>query len=314
MQQHARGEVPDHLPYGLDRLAGGGFEVSPREPPMQLQGKLGKLDRRLRYDWRHGLAKSSADILLTWDERIGVPASMRQNVPVVTGVIWGTEQPTSTLTAALRRAAKVWVSSSSQLKLLAALRVTGAEYVPMGVDSQFFRPQPYPQTRSVLSVGNDRSRDWDTIIRTYDRLSSSSNVLQLITRSAVPDRRSSVIQVTRPVSHSRLVDQYGSSAVVTVALKPNHHVSGVTVVLEAMSCARPVVVTNTPGMSDYVEDGVTGTLVPYGDDSSMAQAIADLLDDPERAQAYGAAGRAAVLKRFNTQAQADRLSQIMATL
>ena len=104
---------------------------------------------------------------------------------------------------------------------------------------------------------------------------------------------------------------YGRATLVAVLTRPNVHASGLTVTLEAMASGRPVVVTNTPGLSDYVIDGETGFLVPPGDDRAAAQAIVTLLTDSDRARAMGARGRSEVEASFTTEHQAALLAQLM---
>lgn len=62
---------------------------------------------------------------------------------------------------------------------------------------------------------------------------------------------------------------------------------------EAMALGLPVVATGVGGLTELIEDGRTGLLVPPGDPAAIAGAVAALLEDPARAQAIGAAARAA---------------------
>jgi len=62
--------------------------------------------------------------------------------------------------------------------------------------------------------------------------------------------------------------------------------------LEASAMGRPVVATRVGGLPTAVLDGVTGVLVAPRDPAALAAAIQSLLDDPSRADALGAAGRA----------------------
>lgn len=48
-------------------------------------------------------------------------------------------------------------------------------------------------------------------------------------------------------------------------------------VIEANSCGLPVVASDRPGLKDSVRDGVTGALVPYGDDQAFAREALNLL-------------------------------------
>lgn len=63
------------------------------------------------------------------------------------------------------------------------------------------------------------------------------------------------------------------------------------VLVEAMAGGLPIVATSVGGVPEVVEDGRTGALVPPGDDGAMARAIQTLLDDPDRAAAFGQAGK-----------------------
>lgn len=72
--------------------------------------------------------------------------------------------------------------------------------------------------------------------------------------------------------------------------------------LEAASMALPVVATRVPGCVDAVRDGVTGTLVPPRDASSLAEAIRRYLRDPVSRRAHGEAGRARALQQFRQDA------------
>lgn len=63
------------------------------------------------------------------------------------------------------------------------------------------------------------------------------------------------------------------------------------VVLEAMAAGLPVVATAVGGVTELVEDGVTGLLVDPADPPALAQAIRTLVDDPERRAQMGAAAR-----------------------
>jgi glycosyltransferase involved in cell wall biosynthesis len=68
--------------------------------------------------------------------------------------------------------------------------------------------------------------------------------------------------------------------------------------IEAQAAGRPVVVSATGGVSDWLEDGRTGICVPPGDADALAAALSELLCDPDRQVTMGAAGRHVVTGRF----------------
>ena len=59
----------------------------------------------------------------------------------------------------------------------------------------------------------------------------------------------------------------------------------------AYAHGKPVVVTRTGGLPDIVEHGVTGLLVPPCDEGALADAVVQLLSDPEASRRMGQAGR-----------------------
>ena len=70
------------------------------------------------------------------------------------------------------------------------------------------------------------------------------------------------------------------------------------VILEAMAAGRPVVASAIFGIPEQVEDGVTGILVPAGDEGSLAAAILRLSNGQELMRRMGEAGRDRFEDRF----------------
>ncbi len=62
-------------------------------------------------------------------------------------------------------------------------------------------------------------------------------------------------------------------------------------VLDAMSCAKPVVASVAAGNTLAIVDGVTGLLVPEQDPQALADALVPLIDDADLRREMGAAGR-----------------------
>jgi glycosyltransferase involved in cell wall biosynthesis len=79
--------------------------------------------------------------------------------------------------------------------------------------------------------------------------------------------------------------------------------------IEALAAGRPVVASATGGVSDWLQDGVSGLLVRPGDARALARALGELLSDPERQRAMGAAGRSAVAERFSRERHVATLAE-----
>lgn len=69
--------------------------------------------------------------------------------------------------------------------------------------------------------------------------------------------------------------------------------------LEAQASGKPVVAGRSGGMADAVHDGETGVLADPEDPASVAAAIGQFLEDPDRAARFGKAGREAVERFYN---------------
>jgi glycosyltransferase involved in cell wall biosynthesis len=86
------------------------------------------------------------------------------------------------------------------------------------------------------------------------------------------------------------------------------------VLVEAMATAKPVVASNDGGVPEVVEAGVTGHLVEPENWRAVAAAIEDLLANPSRAAAFGAAGRARVERLFEVRAYVDKVQALYASI
>ncbi len=69
-------------------------------------------------------------------------------------------------------------------------------------------------------------------------------------------------------------------------------------VLEAAACQLPVVASDTGGLPEVVQHGVTGLLVPPGDVQALAGALLHLVQAPALCLSMGAAGRRLVLDHY----------------
>jgi len=82
--------------------------------------------------------------------------------------------------------------------------------------------------------------------------------------------------------------------------------------LEAMACATAVVASDVGGIPEVVVDGETGLLVHYDEAdpsafrSGLADAVNEVLADPERAAAMGAAGRERAVRDFSWASVAEQ--------
>jgi colanic acid/amylovoran biosynthesis glycosyltransferase len=77
----------------------------------------------------------------------------------------------------------------------------------------------------------------------------------------------------------------------------------------AMSCGVAVVVTAVPGISELVENRVSGIVVPPGDATAIADALRRLAEDPELRVRLGRGARQRVLAKFDIAATSAELAR-----
>jgi glycosyltransferase involved in cell wall biosynthesis len=320
-RRHAAGLVPSRWPYGLDGLGGGVVPVTHTQAPAST--RPARLRREVAARWpragaghRTGRAGHS---VLTWDENTyGRVAPLPRGVRSHSGVIWLTDADRTSSavrqrSALLRRADGLWCMSDAQVGPLVELLGAGGpsvHYVPFGVDHEFFTAAPYPERPLVVSIGGDRDRDTATLFEALRgvlrAVPDAEVVVQAKTTLTPPDG----VRLVPRFTHVELRDLYRRMSVMLIATRHNLHVSGMTVSLESMATARPVVITGTPGMAEYVRDGETGAVVDGT--AALVEATVELLRAPGTADDWGRRGRRLVEESFTTAHLCRRLDAVVA--
>ncbi len=103
-------------------------------------------------------------------------------------------------------------------------------------------------------------------------------------------------------------------AAADVFVLPSHFEGFPNVVVEAMAAGLPVVTTPVGSVSDVIESGKNGLLVPVGDAAALAGAISRLAGDPAERRRIGAEGNRTARARFATEAAAERLVALVREL
>ncbi len=75
--------------------------------------------------------------------------------------------------------------------------------------------------------------------------------------------------------------------------------------IEAMAASKPIVATSVSGTNEVMENNKTGLIVSPGDSQALAEAIIEMLNNSEQAQAMGKAAKEHVVTHYSAQKQAD---------
>jgi glycosyltransferase involved in cell wall biosynthesis len=178
--------------------------------------------------------------------------------------------------------------------------------IPCGVDLNRFRPgdacAPRGPLRRIVSVGRLVPRKgFDILIRAMTAIPDAELLIiggpEASSLSADPEARrltalaaglgvAERVRLCGSVSRAEMPGLLRSADV--VACTPWYEPFGI-VPVEAMACGVPVLAAAVGGMLDTVVDGMTGLLVPPRCPQRIAEAVAELLDDPARRAAMGSA-------------------------
>ena len=83
-------------------------------------------------------------------------------------------------------------------------------------------------------------------------------------------------------------------------------------ILQGLAMNRPVVATKIGGSPEVVIHQHTGLLVPPNDGKSLAQAVGELIDSPEKRKLFGENGGRLVLERYTSEQMIERIEEVYA--
>jgi glycosyltransferase involved in cell wall biosynthesis len=186
------------------------------------------------------------------------------------------------------------------------------------IDHRFFQPLDEQSEAGdyILSVGME-GRDYDTL-QAAARL--AGRPVRIVTSGWSPGAGSTTVAgvseqgnltVLRGLSYLQLRDLYAGARFVVVPLRSACYAAGVTGILEAMAMGKAVVVSASPGVMDYVENGVTGRIVPVGDPRALAAAITDCWQNPGRMAGMGTHNRRWVENGINAERYVAQVADLL---
>lgn len=175
---------------------------------------------------------------------------------------------------AQKKAARTKLRLPQELKIvLCSRRMVPKNGVPVAVEAMRFVRELQPKAILVIA-GDGPERGSVELIIQNDKLENE-------------------VRLMGSVPHSEIGHYYAACDIVLVPSIRSEGVEEATSLsmLEGMSCAKPVIVTNVGGLKETVRDGETGLVVEQGSPEAIAHAIDRLLKDPALASRLGKAAR-----------------------
>jgi glycosyltransferase involved in cell wall biosynthesis len=222
---------------------------------------------------------------------------------------------------ALYRRSRFYVAAPSRWLLEKVERsivrpaVIESRVIPNGIDLEVFRAGDPAAARArldlpreadvllftALSVRENVWKDYQTLRAAVAHLGERSGSRSLIFLAAGEDAphekvgRAEIRFVPFMDDPRRVAEFYQAADVYLHAARAD---TFPTSILEALACATPVVATAVGGIPEQIVDGETGILTPPGDAEAMADAVARLLDNPERGRTMSTRAEAAAGRLF----------------
>ena len=215
------------------------------------------------------------------------------------------------ITRLWRNAAHV-VANSEGLGDLAGAHAPDEEIrvIPAGVDLELFSPASEREDSGplrLIAVGrlSDQKR-FDDLLNAVVKLPQPAAVTVTFVGDG-PLRGSLASQAARLglgqqvqfrgwVDREALAQLYQDSDVFVL---PSSDEGMSNALLEAMASGLAVIGTEIAGTSEVVVEGETGLLVPVGDVDALSGALRRMVDDPNKAASFGAAGRKRVEAHYD---------------
>lgn len=177
------------------------------------------------------------------------------------------------------------------------------------VDEMFFHPRHNTDGDYILSVGDDRSRDYETL---WKSLQSLSLKVKLKTRWRPSDIDSTSHQHVDFLS-GRLSDRefrglYAAARFVVLPLHDVESAGGITALFEAMAMGKAVIVTASGISTDFVIDGFNAVVVPRNDATALTNAIQMLHTNPQLCESLGRNARVTIEERFSTRILVEKMT------
>ena len=191
------------------------------------------------------------------------------------------------------------------------LRRSRVRFTPWPVTLISSDPMHESTDNGRVFAGGNSLRDYRQLIDAADEIGApvdiATNTLDADDASGYPAN-----VTARSFARADYDAMLRAASVVVVPLEPRtDRSSGQTTYVNAMALGKAIVVSDAPGVRDYVDDGDTGVIVPCGDAAALACAVRALLSDRQRRQRLGERARRHALQNLTLSGYAESLLQVV---
>ena len=179
------------------------------------------------------------------------------------------------------------------------------EFIGHYVDDRFYHPKFNMTESTIVSVGDDRSRDFATLLKAVE---GTEHKVVLKTRWK-PDSTpapANVEFIGSKLSNLEFRGLYASASLVVIPLHPIDSPGGVNALIEAMAMGKAVIVSESTVSRDFVTHGHDAWVVPMNDAFALRDAISRLMSDATLRKSLATAARQTIETKFSSRHAAKR--------
>ncbi len=180
------------------------------------------------------------------------------------------------------------------------------------VDHLFFQPVNNEDGNYILAIGQEQ-RDYKTLIDAID-----GTGIKLIIVASSPWSKFNLeiaenpnVTLVRKIPHTELRDLYNGAKLIVVPLFENNYGAGLNTMLESMAMAKPLIISNTSGINNYILHEETGLYVTPGKPDELKDCILMLWESAERRQRLGFNARQSIEENMNIDIYVERIVEII---
>lgn len=183
-------------------------------------------------------------------------------------------------------------------------------FVPFGADPEFFKPLNLPEENYIVCVGYTL-RDWETLLAAFSGLKSETTLKLVgaagkikLPAGTQAEQKIECLPYVPVLELKKIIEQ---AKLIILPLPYRLYSFGQMTLLQAMSMGKTVIVSNVPGIADYVQDGQSAVLVRPYDYVELREKVDYLIKHPQERARIGGAARKSVLEKFNEKKMAEGL-------
>jgi glycosyltransferase involved in cell wall biosynthesis len=219
-----------------------------------------------------------------------------------------------------------WLASCA--KESALFRDSRVEVIPNSLETDIFAPVPKAEAKGKLGIkaeeilllfgaeqGNEKRKGFPELVAAMQQCMADATFRDLAGKGMVKilcfgNASREIESIGLPVvslgyltEDQKIRDAYSAADLFVL---PSLEDNLPNTMLEALSCATPVVAFSTGGIPDVVIEGETGLLAPTGDSAALGRAICALIADPRHRSRMGKTGRKRMVERHSPDIQAKK--------